>query len=89
MPVLPKLAIAFLAMSAAAFAEPAFVPVYRDNFPDPFVLRNGAEFIAYATNDGINLPMLTSRDLVNWSPVRDPAQSVAGASTACRGSRHG
>jgi beta-xylosidase len=75
-----RLAAAFLAApflaalsAAAALAEPAFVPVYRDNFPDPFVLRNGAEFIAYATNDGLNLPMLVSRDLVNWTQVRDPA----------------
>ena len=60
-------------LSAAALAEPAFVPVYRDNFPDPFVLRNGAELIAYSTNDGINLPMLVSRDLVSWTPVGDPA----------------
>lgn len=75
MPVPHKLAAAFLAAlsAAAALAEPAFVPVYRDNFPDPFVLRNGTEFIAYATNDGLNLPMLTSRDLVNWTQVRDPA----------------
>ena len=66
-------AIVLAGLSAAAFAEAAFVPVYRDNFPDPFVLRNGAEFIAYATNDGINLPMLASRDLVHWAPVADPA----------------
>jgi beta-xylosidase len=59
--------------SAAALAEPSFVPVYRDNFPDPFVVRSGPEFIAYATNDGINLPMLVSRDLVNWAQVKDPA----------------
>ena len=50
---LHRLAATVLAgLSAAALAEPAFVPVYKDNFPDPFVLRNGAEFIAYATNDG-------------------------------------
>jgi beta-xylosidase len=71
---LRRLVVAMLAgMSAAALAEPSFVPVYRDNFPDPFVVLNGGEFIAYATNDGINLPMLVSRDLVNWSPVRDQA----------------
>jgi beta-xylosidase len=58
-----------LSASAAAIAEPSFVPVYRDNFPDPFVLTHKGEFIAYATNDGINLPMLSSRDLVNWAPV--------------------
>ena len=66
-------AILFAAMSATAVAEPSFVPVYRDNFPDPHVVLHGGEFIAYATNDGINLPMLVSRDLVNWAPVADQA----------------
>jgi beta-xylosidase len=51
-----------------------FVPVYKNNFPDAFVLAAGNEFIAYATNDGINLPMLVSRDLVNWAPLGDPAK---------------
>lgn len=77
MPVKHKLrrfAVALLAgLSAAALAEPSFVPVYKNNFPDPFVVRNGTEFIAYATNDGINLPMLVSRDLVSWVPLVDPA----------------
>lgn len=67
------LALIVAAGASAVTAEPSFVPVYRDNFPDPFVLLHGSEFIAYATNDGINLPMLVSRDLVNWSQVRDSA----------------
>src|SRR5687767_11092456 len=67
------LALIVAAGASAATAEPSFVPVYRDNFPDPFVLLNGSEFIAYATNDGINLPMLVSRDLVNWARVTDSA----------------
>lgn len=70
---LAAVAAAALAAIAAAPTEPSFVPVYTNNFPDPFVLRNGSEFIAYATNDGINLPMLVSRDLANWAPVGDPA----------------
>jgi beta-xylosidase len=49
------------------------VPVFETNFPDPHIVRNQGEFIAYATNAGINLPMATSRDLVNWSHVMDPA----------------
>ena len=79
MPVLHKfrrfIALALAAMSAGAVADPAFVPVYKDNFPDAFVTRNGAEFVAYSTNNGINLPMLASRDLVHWAPVADPANS--------------
>lgn len=60
--------LATLAASAAA-AEPSFVPVFRDNFPDPQIVAHQGEYIAYATNAGINLPMLSSRDLVHWSWV--------------------
>jgi len=57
--------------AGVAAAEPAFVPVFEENFPDAFVLPVGGEFIAYATNDVQNLPMATSTDLVRWSFVRD------------------
>ena len=57
---------------ATAVAEPSFVPVYEDNFPDPHMVLHGGEVIAYATNDGPNLPMLKSTDLVNWAPVTTP-----------------
>ncbi|HEY0165144.1 MAG TPA: glycoside hydrolase family 43 protein [Sphingomicrobium sp.] len=77
MPVTPKVrryaAILLAGMSATAVAAPDFVPVYKHNFPDPFVVVAGNQFIAYATNDGINVPMLFSKDLINWSPVADPA----------------
>lgn len=72
MPVLRFLAAATLISAASAtpaIAEPSFVPVYQDNFPDPFIALHNGEFIAYSTNDGPNLPMLTSRDLVHWTPV--------------------
>jgi beta-xylosidase len=76
MPVLSsarRLAILLLSSgSLAAAAEPSFVPVYRDNFPDPFVVLDDGEFIAYSTNYGLNLPMLSSRDLVHWAPVTGP-----------------
>ncbi len=77
--VLTKLAAlaGLLCIGAAQPAEPSFVPVHRDNFPDPFVIEHNGEFIAYATNAGVNLPMLTSRDLVNWTPVIDPAKPGA------------
>ena len=67
---LQSAAAVFLAtVSVATSAEPSFVPVYRDNFPDPHIVLHNGEFIAYSTNDGPHLPMLTSRDLVNWTPV--------------------
>lgn len=60
-----------LCIGAASPTEPSFVPVFKENFPDAFVLWHGAEFIAYATNDGPNVPMARSADLVNWSFVTD------------------
>jgi beta-xylosidase len=59
-------------LSPAAPAEPSFVPVFEEDFADPFILEYKGEFVAYATNRGINLPMATSRDLVNWQLVKDP-----------------
>jgi beta-xylosidase len=71
-----RLAAAVLALALpfalSAAAEPSFVPVFRDNFPDPQIVVHQGEFIAYATNAGINLPMLSSRDLVHWSWVMRP-----------------
>lgn len=56
-------------------AQQALVPVFRHDFPDPFVVATGGEFIAYSTNSaGINLPMATSRDLAQWQTVKDPAK---------------
>jgi beta-xylosidase len=68
-------------LASTALAEPSFVPVHRDNFPDPHIVEHQGEFIAYATNSGINLPMLTSRDLVQWTPVvraDDPSKRLDG-----------
>jgi beta-xylosidase len=64
---------AVLCIAAPALADPAFVPLFKENFPDAFVLPHGSEFIAYSTNDGPNVPMATSTDLVHWSFVTDPA----------------
>lgn len=75
------IAISLMGASGAALAEPSFVPVYKENFPDPHIIRHNDRFVAYATNYGINLPMLTSRDLVNWTPVMrsdDPGKPLDG-----------
>ena len=58
-----------LGAPSAGPAEPSFVPVHKDNFPDPHIVLHNGEFIAYATNSGINLPMMTSTDLVRWTEV--------------------
>ena len=74
-----KLALSLLALAtllspaAAAAQTPRFAPVFATNFPDPFVLPHGGEFLAYATNpDGaaVNVPMARSSDLVNWTFLR-------------------
>lgn len=62
---------ALLCLAAAAPSGPSFVPVFKTNFPDAFVLLQGSRFIAYSTNDGPNVPMATSTDLVHWSFVAD------------------
>ena len=72
--MLRKLLATILVTTAApAAAEPSFVPVLEENFPDPHIVEHNGEYIAYSTNDGPNLPMATSRDLVNWTFVMDAA----------------
>jgi beta-xylosidase len=65
------IASALLCLSAATPSAPSFVPVFKTNFPDAFVLPHGSEFIAYSTNDGPNVPIATSSDLVHWSFATD------------------
>ena len=74
--LLSRLGIAFasLLLATPAAAEPPFVPVFTTNFPDPFILPHGAEFLAYATNaeEGrANVQMARSANLVDWEFVRD------------------
>lgn len=69
------LAAALLASTppAAAKEPEPFVPVYKVNFPDPFVLPHEGRYLAYATNaerDQANVQMAVSEDLVNWAPLR-------------------
>ncbi|BCX02993.1 MAG: endo-1,4-beta-xylanase [Candidatus Roseilinea sp.] len=47
-------------------------PVYDDDFPDPFVLRVGGTYYAYATNvRSNNVPVLRSTDLATWDRLGD------------------
>ena len=68
--------VATLLLTVGASApEPPFVPVYATDFPDPFIVEHRGEFLAFSTNSGgVNLPIASSRDLVNWSVATDPAQ---------------
>jgi beta-xylosidase len=73
--VLGRVSSAAAAMLCVASAtQPSFVPVFEQNFPDAFILPNGSEFIAYSTNDGPNVPVAFSTDLVHWSFASDPAR---------------
>jgi beta-xylosidase len=80
MPVLQSLrrsiaCLLLFAAAGAAGAEPSFLAVHRDNFPDPFILEHKRQYFAYSTNsEGVNLPMITSRDLIAWSDVIDPSR---------------
>jgi beta-xylosidase len=47
-------------------------PVFWGDFPDPFVLRVGDAYYAYATNAGdTNVQTLRSNDLINWEYLGD------------------
>lgn len=59
--------------SDAVEPTPTYVnPVFAQDFPDPFVLREGDRYYAYATNaGGKNVRTLTSSDLAVWTEVAD------------------
>lgn len=70
------LAAIALGLGCAHAGEPRsaarFVPVYRANFPDPFVLHHAGRYLAYATNaEGLkaNVQMAVSDDLTSWTPL--------------------
>lgn len=70
------LAAAIASTSGAADADEVdrdpFVPVFSENFPDPFVLPHDGRFLAYATNSGgTNVPMAVSSNLVDWRRLED------------------
>lgn len=62
--------------AAAAAAHTYRNPVFAQDFPDPMVLRVGADYYAYGTTTGWEpsghlFPILHSRDLVHWRYVAD------------------
>jgi beta-xylosidase len=59
-------------VALALVAWSLYNPVYPRDFPDPFVLKVGQTYYAYATNgNGSNVQTATSRDLVHWKPGPD------------------
>lgn len=67
------LAAGLAPLAAGERKEEPFVPVYRANFPDPFIVPHEGRYLAYATNaarDQANVQMAVSDDLVNWAPLK-------------------
>jgi beta-xylosidase len=70
---------ALLAAGLAGAAPRQFTnPVFRSDFPDPFVLRAGSTYYAYATNSvSANVQTLRSTDLVHWRRGKDAMPNLA------------
>ena len=65
--------VALAALAVAPFTN----PVYNRDFPDPFVLKAGPTYYAYATNgNGSNVQTATSKDLVHWTRGPDALPKV-------------
>ena len=65
-------ALSAFAAHASSPKEAAFLPAFSADFPDPFVLRHGSQFLAYATNatgDRANVQMARSTNLVDWEHI--------------------
>jgi len=70
--ILVLLLLAFGAPEGASAAEPLFVPLIQKDFPDPFVLRAGDTFYAYATNgERGNVQTAVSKNLADWTLADD------------------
>jgi beta-xylosidase len=53
---------------------PSFTnPVYKEDFPDPYVMRVGDTYYAYGTTNGttVNIRVIKSDDLVHWEILGD------------------
>lgn len=71
--VIPLLLAGCASSAGSAASSRTFTnPVYRHDFPDPYVLKVGTTYYAYATNtDSEDIPTLHSRDLVHWKAGKD------------------
>jgi beta-xylosidase len=61
-------------------------PVIDRNYPDPFVLRAGGRYYAFATGDlTYNIQVSTSDDLVTWSPRREALRNLPAWQPSAKG----
>ncbi|MFL5735316.1 MAG: glycoside hydrolase family 43 protein [Chloroflexia bacterium] len=64
--------------TAAVAANTFQNPVFRSDFPDPEIIKEGDTFYAYATNGlGRNIQVATSPDLVHWKLLNDAMPALA------------
>jgi beta-xylosidase len=87
LPLLVALCVALAGKAAFAGVRPsrAAAPIYRNpvfarDYPDPSVVKVGADYYAYGTTTGWEsfdhlFPILRSRDLAHWSYVADAMPS--------------
>ena len=53
-------------------ASVSYPPVFRADFPDPFILEHEGRYLAYATNTGgANVQMASSTNLASWQILWD------------------
>ena len=65
----------------APIGQDPIVPgaVYAGDFPDPWIIRVGARYLAYSTtSDGVNLPLLASTNLRTWVARAETADAPRG-----------
>lgn len=67
-------AVVLAAVPASAKDAPPFVPVFKTDFADAFVLPTSTGFFGYATNATdfkANVPMARSTNLTDWALIKD------------------
>ncbi|MCA1843830.1 MAG: glycoside hydrolase family 43 protein [Actinobacteria bacterium] len=68
-----------IAAGPHAAAQTAPVLAYGGDFPDPHVLRVGGVYYAYSTNvAGVNVPVMSSTDLVSWTATAEALPPLPG-----------
>jgi beta-xylosidase len=76
----------FAFASALALASPGDAATRGADFADPYVVRDGAEYYAFATGAaGKNLQVARSRDLSSWSTLPDALPRLPRWSTRATG----
>lgn len=66
------LVIVLTAATSVLAAGPSTAPARQGDFPDPWLLRVGLTYHAYATQSGAaNVQTMSSADLIHWGPVTD------------------